>query len=119
MRFVVLDANHVQPGKGSTGKRTWIFEREGKSLFLLEGLANGGYARVRLRRSGNEYVGVSRLRATCRDDPSMTGSDLSHYSVVITGSETRAGHLVATAIEARLQGSDQGCGQADASELRR
>jgi hypothetical protein len=119
MRFRVLEANHVKPGVGATGSRTWIFERENKKLYLLEGLANGGYARVQLKRSGNTFSGVSRLRATCIDDASMSGLDVSTYSVTITRSAVRAGHLVATSIEARLQGTYSGCGQASASDLRR
>lgn len=119
MQFVVLRANHVQPGRGTTGTRTWIFEHQGSAVVLLEGLANGGYARVGLHRSGNRYVGTSRLRAACIKDPSRTGEDTSRYSVRVNESAARSGRPVVTAIRAYLEGTYAGCGAATASELRR
>lgn len=119
MHFIVLHAVHVVPGIGTTGTRTWIFEHQGSRLFLLEGLSNGGYARVRLHRSGIAYVGTSRLRTTCTKDPSQTASDVSTYKIYITSSVVRSGKRVATGIKAYLHGSFLGCGQPTASEQRR
>jgi hypothetical protein len=119
MRFVVLRAKHVQPGRGATGTRTWIFEHQGSTLFLLEGLANGGYARVRLHRFGNRYLGTDRLRASCVNDPSRTGEDVPRYSVRAIDSNVRSGRLDATAIRAYLRETYTGCGAVGASELRR
>jgi hypothetical protein len=120
MRFTVLEATNVQPGRGATGSRTWIFERENKKLYLLEGLANGGYARVPLKQSTTGYIGTTRLRATCIKHPSVTVTDTSQYSITITRSAIRSGHLVATNVQAYLHDTfGSGCGQAGGSDERR
>jgi hypothetical protein len=116
-QFVVVDANNVTPGAGATGTRTWIFEHEGSPLFLLEGLANGGFARVQLHRSARTWVGTSQLSTPCPNDPSQSASFLSKYTITITGSAVRSGQLLATSISADLRDSFTGCGSSG-SEVR-
>ncbi|HEY1537510.1 MAG TPA: hypothetical protein VGF76_26000 [Polyangiaceae bacterium] len=119
MRFVVLRAHNVRPGKGATGKRIWIFEHQGSSFYVLEGLANGAYARIRLHRSGDHYAGTGHLRAACLNHPSATGQDVTRYSIRVTRSIGGPGRLTATRILAYLHGTYGGCGAASAFELRR
>jgi hypothetical protein len=117
--FVVLAAQHVQPGRGTTGTRTWIFEHQDAAVVALVGLANGRYERVRLHRSGTQYVGSSRVSAACVGDPSSKGESNDRYSVRVTRSVLRSGRLTATAIRAYLHATYSGCGTAGAFEVRR
>jgi hypothetical protein len=119
MRFVVLQARNVTP-VGATGARTWIFEKQQKTTYLLEGLAGGGYARVRLHWTGSTYVGTVRLHPACLNHPSVRVVDTSHYSVRITRSGFRSGHRVALAITAYLSDTfSPGCDPSGGSDLRR